>query len=152
MRSRIAGALAGTALLLPCLCFAADIAVHKARDIEVYRGSTIEPYKGTSVAPRAVTPQSVKPRRAEDVKPVQAGSVRPVTPAAQTRILTKEDLDEMHRNDVKAGRTRESMSKGDASKSSAARNPNPYNDPYNTGGWNYNTNQSASPIWNPNSQ
>jgi hypothetical protein len=108
--------------------------------VSPHTASTIEPYRAPAIAPHTGTPTRADQR------------VEPVSGGRGMRLITNDDLERMHRNDVKAGRTRESMSKGDSSQPPAARNPNPYNDPYNTGGWNYNTNQSASPIWNPNSQ
>ncbi len=77
--------------------------------------------------------------------------------AGEVKLFTKQDLERMHQNDVKAGRTRESIHTGLADKKmtspgkrGAATTYNP--DPYNTGGWNYNTNQPSSPIWSPFNQ
>ena len=141
-------ALAGTLLLLSPVCFAGEIQVHKAKEIQVHRGNTIETHQANVIAPHAA--KDVKPQPAKEIRSHQAQQVERPKSAEQARLFTKADYDKMHRNDVKAGRTKESMGKGDGLKSGTGANP--YNDPYNTGGWNYNTNQSASPIWNPNRQ
>jgi hypothetical protein len=150
--------LAGTLLPLSSASFAGDIEMYKAKEIEVHKAKEINVHQGKAIQPHAgktITPQAaktVKQRNTNEIESYKAQQVQLSKGASQARLFAKDDFDEMHRNDVRAGRTRESLSKSDGAKSAEGQNPNPYNDPYNSGGWNYNTNQPASPIWSPNRQ
>lgn len=147
---------------------AAAIDVHRSGSIEVYKAPSVQPRPAASAQVQRRAP-SIEVYRAPPVQVQRAPAVRPVAPAPsgvreaqgmqprpaapQARIFTKEDFERMRQNDIAAGRTRDSMRSGQGEGSNeqgGRRVVNP--DPYNTGGWNYNTNQPASPIWNPNSQ
>ena len=94
--------------------------------------------------------KEIQPYQAREIQPYQAKEIQPYRSTSQPHVFTREEREQMHQNDVKAGRTHESMSKNPSNGQRAKGSYNP--DPYNTGGWNYNTNQPASPIWNPNRQ
>ena len=142
--------LVGTLLLLSSVSFAGNIEVHKAKDIEVYKGNTVEIHKAKEIGP--YNSKATKTDPAKEVKPAQGGVVQPAPAAGQVRPYTKKDLEQMHRNDVTAGRTQESIKKAGKQETKKGQQSIMFKDTYNSGGWNYNNNQSASPIYNPNSQ
>lgn len=85
--------------------------------------------------------------QAPNAQPGQSQTVQPYRSRSEPHLFTRQERDEMLRNDDNAGRTHKSMSKG-----SGARAATGSSDPYNSGGWNYDRNQPAPAIWNPNRQ
>lgn len=94
--------------------------------IEVYKAKPVERYEAQPVAP--VTGQQIQPHRATQTKPYRgtsvakdqggkiehhrAGQVQKHEGGSTPRLLTRKERDEMLRNDAAAGRTRQSMSRG----------------------------------------
>ena len=80
----------------------ADIKSYKAKDIELYKATSIQTYK------------------AKPIKPYGGKNVSVYKSSSQPHAFTKEEREEMHRNDVRAGRTHESMNKRRNGKATAA--------------------------------
>ena len=160
MTTKMITALAAAALLLPAVSFGAAMEVYKAKEIEPYKAKDVEPrkakeievFKGRTVKRHKGTKVKAEDGKGAERRRTKGAEIESPREAGQAHLFTKKDFEEMRQNDVKAGRTRDSMGQGKSGAPVGGQNPNPYNDPYNKGGWNYNTNQSASPIWNPNSQ
>lgn len=143
--------LTATLLLAwPLASTAGEIQPYQAKEIKPYQAQTIQVDKAKESKPergRTIPKERTTAARAESGKTLPTGQ-----PAGQARLFTKSDFAEMKKNDTKAGRTRAAMSKGNSTNADKGRPRTINNDPYNTGGWNHNSNQPASPIWNPNSQ
>lgn len=135
-------------LAWPLISTADEIKPYEAREAQSHTAQQIQPYKTKEI--ESGKAKALQSHQAREVQPYQTKEVQRNRGSGQPRVFTKEEREMMHRNDVKAGRTPESMSKNTSTEQGVNRNG--YSDPYNTGGWNNNTNQSASPIWNPNSQ
>ena len=83
--------------------------------------------------------------QAPNAQPREAQAVQPYRSQSEPHLFTRQERDEMLWNDDKAGRTHKSMSKGSGARPAAGSS-----DPYS--GWNYDRNQPAPAIWNPNRQ
>ena len=143
-------------LMLPLTCVAGEIQPYHAKEIQPYQANEIQPTQAREIQPyqaKEIQPtqaREIQPYQAKEIQPYQSNEIQLYRSNSLPHLFTKEEREQMHQNDVKAGRTHESMSKRAANGQRAKGSYNP--DPYNTGGWNYNTNQPASPIWNPNRQ
>jgi hypothetical protein len=109
----------------------------KAKTIKTTKAKPMQSYQGRTIGPE-------RSNQSNEVKLYQG---------SQARLFTKKDFEKMRRNDAAAGRTHASIGAATGKSSDQpVKGATVYTDPYNTGGWDYNRNQSASPIWNPNRQ
>jgi hypothetical protein len=80
-----------------------NIEPYHAKSIDVYQSKTVEPVNARTIAPD------------------RGGNIMVERSSSQPHVFTKEEREEMHRNDVAAGRTYESMSKGSHGKVSSSQ-------------------------------
>lgn len=135
MKNAISGALSGALCLFSSACLAGYQSCGNqvvGDNVSTCPDGSIPSYHASQIS--APAPQ-----------PRQAQAVQPYRSQPAPHLFTRQEREEMLRNDDKAGRTHNSMSKGAGARPNAG-----YSDPYNSGGWNYDRNQPASPIWNPN--
>lgn len=107
------------AFLAATATLAVAIEPYQAHTIESYHAPTVKQYRApTTEAYRARQgdryqgAQQIEQRRGGEIRQYRSGQVQKYEGGGTVRRLTRKDFEEMHRNDVAAGRTHESMSKG----------------------------------------